>query len=60
MPTASNAVQQGPVLTDEQKAALQEFEKEMTGSVIPEIVRVVEQRRALATLSRQWALKVGG
>jgi hypothetical protein len=46
-------------LTQAQQAALEDFEKEMTDSVIPEIVRVVEERRVLATLSRQWPLKIG-
>lgn len=58
-PEPATASDQESGLTQAQQAALEDFEKEMTGSVIPEIVRVVEQRRVLATLSRQWPLKIG-
>ena len=58
-PEPATAPNQENGLTQAQQAALEDFEKEMTGSVIPEIVRVVEQRRVLATLSRQWPLKIG-
>ncbi len=37
--------------------ALVEFQRTMTEEVIPEIVRVVEERRMLAAESRQWQLK---
>jgi hypothetical protein len=37
--------------------ALVEFQREMTEQVIPEILRVVEERRVLAAESRQWQLK---
>lgn len=47
-------------LTQVQQAALEDFVEEMTGKVIPEIVRIVEERRVLATHSREWPLKVGG
>jgi hypothetical protein len=47
-------------LTVAQQAALDDFVREMTGTVIPEIIRVVEERRKLASLSRQMPLKVGG
>ena len=46
-------------LTKEQKDALEAFAAEMTLRVIPEIVRVVEERRVLAASSRQWPLKIG-
>lgn len=36
---------------------LQEFKRLMTETVIPEIVKVVEERRLLAAESRQWQLK---
>jgi hypothetical protein len=37
--------------------ALEDFKREMTDEVIPEILRVVEERRVLAAESRQWQLK---
>jgi hypothetical protein len=36
---------------------LQEFTRLMTEEVIPEIVKVVEERRLRAAESRQWQLK---
>ena len=36
---------------------LQEFRRLMTDEVIPEIVKVVEERRLRAAESRQWQLK---
>lgn len=36
---------------------LQEFLKEMDENVIPDIVKVVEERRLQAAESRQWQLK---
>ncbi len=36
---------------------LQEFKRLMTEEVIPEIVKVVEERRLRAAESRQWQLK---
>jgi hypothetical protein len=47
-------------LSEADSAALDEYVQEMTQTVIPEIVRVVEERRKLASLSRQWPLKIGG
>ena len=38
-------------------AALEQFKEEMTTTVIPEIVKVVEQRRVLAADSRRRHLK---
>lgn len=38
-------------------ALLIDFQRAMTEEVIPEIVRVVEERRLLAAESRQWQLK---
>lgn len=37
--------------------ALQEFKRLMTDEVIPEIVKVVEERRLRAAESRHWQLK---
>lgn len=37
--------------------ALTEFKQEMTDAVIPEIVKIVEERRVLAAESRHWQLK---
>jgi hypothetical protein len=37
--------------------ALEEYLKTMNQEVIPEIVRVVEERRILAAESRHWQLK---
>jgi hypothetical protein len=37
--------------------ALAEFKQEMTEEVIPEIVKIVEERRLLAAESRHWQLK---
>jgi hypothetical protein len=37
--------------------ALEDFKRAMTEEVIPEIVRVVEERRMLAAESRLWQLK---
>ncbi|HXJ10982.1 MAG TPA: hypothetical protein VNH19_01815 [Candidatus Limnocylindrales bacterium] len=37
--------------------ALADFVREMREEVIPEIVRVVEERRMLAAESRHWQLK---
>ena len=37
--------------------ALAEFKLEMTEAVIPEIVKIVEERRVLAAESRHWQLK---
>ncbi len=36
---------------------LEEFKKAMTEEVIPEIVKIVEERRLRAAESRQWQLK---
>jgi len=36
---------------------LEDFKRAMTDEVIPEILRVVEERRVLAAESRQWHLK---
>ena len=47
-------------LSAAQQAAVDDYVREMTGTVIPEIIRVVEERRKLASLSRQMQLKVGG
>ena len=44
-------------LTPVDPAALEPFKKAMTESVIPEIVKVVEQRRVLAADSRRRHLK---
>jgi hypothetical protein len=37
--------------------ALADFERAMTDEVIPEIVKVVQERRLLAAESRHWQLK---
>lgn len=37
--------------------AMKEFQRVMTEEVIPEIVRVVEERRLAAAESRHWQLK---
>jgi len=37
--------------------ALEDFKRTMTDEVIPEIVRVVEERRVLAAVSRERQLK---
>lgn len=37
--------------------ALEQFQKEMTEEVIPEIVDIVEKRRLKAAESRHWQLK---
>jgi hypothetical protein len=47
-------------LSAAQQAAVDDYVREMTGTVIPEIIRVVEERRRLASVSRQMPLKVGG
>jgi hypothetical protein len=44
-------------LTEVDAAALDDFKRAMTDEVIPEIVRVVEERRLLAAKSRHWQLK---
>ena len=44
-------------LTPIDPKALAEFKQEMTQEVIPEIVKVVEERRMLAAESRHWQLK---
>ena len=43
--------------TKEQAKVLAEFRQEMTDKVIPKIVKVVEERRVLASKSRRWPLK---
>jgi hypothetical protein len=45
-------------LTPVDPAALEDFKREMTDQVIPEIVRVVEERRTLAAESRHRKLEV--
>lgn len=45
-------------LTPVDAKALEEFKRTMTDEVIPEILRVVEERRMLAAESREWQLKV--
>jgi hypothetical protein len=37
--------------------ALADFKQEMTQEVIPEIVKIVEERRMLAAESRHWQLR---
>ena len=44
-------------LTPVDKNELAEFKRAMTEEVIPEIVRVVEERRLGAAKSRLWQLK---
>jgi len=44
-------------LTPVDPKALEDFKREMTEEVIPEIVRVVEERRVQAAESRHWQLK---
>lgn len=44
-------------LTPVDPAALEDYKRAMTEKVIPEIVRVVEQRRVLAAESRRRHLK---
>jgi hypothetical protein len=45
-------------LTPVDPTALEDFKREMTDQVIPEIVRVVEERRTLAAESRHRKLEV--
>jgi len=45
-------------LTPVDPKTLEDFKREMTDNVIPEILRVVEKRRVLAAESRQRQLKV--
>ncbi len=44
-------------LTTVDPNALADFERAMTEEVIPEIIKVVEERRMLAAESRRWQLK---
>jgi len=44
-------------LTAVDPKALADFKQEMTQEVIPDIVKVVEERRLLAAESRHWQLK---
>ncbi len=44
-------------LTQVDPKALADFQRAMTDEVIPEIVKVVEERRMLAAESRHWQLK---
>ncbi len=44
-------------LTPVDPNALADFQRAMNEEVIPEIVRVVEERRMLAAESRHWQLK---
>ena len=44
-------------LTPIDPKALADFKQEMTQEVIPEIVKVVDERRMLAAESRHWQLK---
>jgi hypothetical protein len=44
-------------LTSVDPKTLADFKQEMTQEVIPEIVKVVEERRMLAAESRHWQLK---
>jgi hypothetical protein len=44
-------------LTPIDPKALADFKQEMTQEVIPEIVKIVEERRMLAAESRHWQLK---
>lgn len=43
-------------LTDEQRAALDEFRREMEERVIPEIVETVRRRQELARESSHWTI----
>jgi hypothetical protein len=45
-------------ITSVEPGALEDFKREMTEQVIPEIVRVVEERRTLAAESRHRKLEV--
>jgi hypothetical protein len=44
-------------LTPVDPKALADFQREMNEQVIPEIVKVVQERRMLAAESRHWQLK---
>ena len=44
-------------LTPVDPRALEDFKHAMTEEVIPEIVKIVEERRLLAATSRNWQLK---
>ena len=44
-------------LTSIDPRALADFKQAMTQEVIPEIVKIVEERRMLAAESRHWQLK---
>lgn len=44
-------------LTPVDPAALADFQRAMNDEVIPEIVKVVQERRMLASESRHWQLK---
>ena len=53
--TAVSDVVQGLKPVD--PSVLEDFLKEMNEQVIPDILRIVEERRLLAAESRQWQLK---
>jgi hypothetical protein len=44
-------------LTPVDPSALADFQRAMNDEVIPEIVKIVEERRMLAAESRHWQLK---
>jgi hypothetical protein len=43
--------------TKAESEVLQEFVRDMNENAIPEILKIVQKRRALATQSRLWQLK---
>ena len=51
---------QYPGLSEAQRIAVDAYLREMTHSVIPEIIEAIEERRNSASLSRHWQLKTGG
>lgn len=52
-----NAFESIEGLTPVDPKALADFQREMNEQVIPEIVKVVQDRRMLAAESRHWQLK---
>jgi hypothetical protein len=60
-PNDSHKAGVGPMpLSEAQQKAVDEYIREMTDAVIPEILRAVESRRVRANLTRQMPLKFGG
>jgi hypothetical protein len=54
---SENAAAEAVQLSETELKALMDFERKMNETVIPEILKVVEERRVLASESRQRPLK---